>query len=149
MSIIEQIGTDYIDAYKSHEELRVSVLRMLKSALKNEEIKNLGQLDESGVIKVIKKEINQRKESVIEYKRAGKDEMVAKEESEITILESYLPKQLSEDEIKTIVQNTIIEISAEGMKDMGKVIGKVMSEHGDSIDGKAVSQVAQELLKNT
>jgi len=142
----QQIEKDFLDAYKSHEDERVSVLRMVKSAIQNAEIAQKGELDESAVTSVLKKEIKQRKDSIAAYKDAGREDAAAKEERELEIISLYLPQQLSEEELKKIVENTISELNASGKEDLGKVIGAVMKEHGDNVDGGAVSAIIKDLL---
>jgi len=146
MAIKDRIEKDFIDAYKTHDELRVSVLRMTKSSIKNAEIAQKAELNDSDVIAVLKKEIKQRKDSIEAYKNASRDDSVAQEEKELEILSSYLPSQLSEGEIKKIAEEAIIQTNASGMQDMGKVIGLIMKDHGDSVDGGVVSRIVKELL---
>lgn len=142
----EQIEKDFIEAYKSHEELKVSVLRMLKSSIKNAEIEKKTELNDSDVIAVIKKEVKQRKDSIEAYKEAGRNDSVEQENKEMELLSSYLPSQMSEEEIRTIAEEAITQTNASGMQDMGKVIGNIMQKHGDSVDGGTVSKIVKELL---
>ena len=146
MTIKEQIEKDFLKAYKSHEELKVSVLRMLKSSIKNAEIDKKTELNDSDVIAVLKKEIKQRKDSIEAYKEAGRDDSALQESKEMELLSSYLPNLMSEEEIRTIAEETITQTSASGMQDMGNVIGAIMQKHGDNVDGGAVSKVVKELL---
>lgn len=146
MTIKEQIEKDFLEAYKSHEELKVSVLRMLKSSIKNAEIDKKTELNDSDVIAVLKKEIKQRKDSIEAYKEAGRAESVEQESKEMELLSSYLPSQMSEEDIRTIAQEAITQIGASGMQDMGKVISSIMQKHGDSVDGGTVSKIVKELL---
>lgn len=155
MTIKEQIEKDFLEAYKAHDELKVSVLRMLKSSIKNAEIAlrqssgssdNKTELNDSDVIAVLKKEIKQRKDSIEAYKEAARVESVEQETKEMELLSSYLPSQMSEAELRSIAQETITQTGATGMQDMGKVIGSIMQKHGDSVDGGAVSKIVKELL---
>jgi len=146
MTILEQIEKDFLESYKAHDELKVSTLRMLKSSLKNAQIAKKGELDDSNAISIIKKEIKQRKDSIDAYKEAGREESVEKETKEMKILSGYLPNQMSDDEIRSIVTETIDSTGASGMQDMGKVICAVMQKHGDSVDGAQVSAITKELL---
>jgi len=148
MTIKEQIEKDFLEAYKAHDELRVSVLRMLKSSIKNAEIDKKTELNDSDVIAVLKKEIKQRKDSIEAYKEAGRAESAEQETKEMELLSSYLPSQMSEEDIRTIAQEAITQTGASGMQDMGKVIGSIMQKHGDSVDGGTVSKVVKELLSN-
>lgn len=145
--LIAKIESDYIKAYKNREELIISVLRLVKSAIKNEEIRKKGKLAEDDVITVLKKEAKQRKESVQEFRNTNKTEAAEREESELAIIESYLPKQLSEDETRELVLKTIKELDINSESEMGKLIGGVMSKYGNSVDGGTVSRIAKEILQ--
>jgi len=147
MSIKDQIEKNYIDAYKSREELKISVLRLVKSALKNEEISKKKELSEDEVIAVLKREAKQRKDSIEEFKKGNKLEAAKKEGSELSIIESYLPEQLSEDDVRNIVIATKDELGISDASQMGKLIGAVMAKHGNSVDGSLVSKIAREILQ--
>jgi hypothetical protein len=142
-----KIDADFLEAYKSHNDEKVSVLRMLRSALKNAEIENKAALADSDVIGVIKKEIKLRKETIETYQKAGREEAANKEQKEIPILEAYLPQQLDENKIREIADNVISDIGATQMSQMGQVIGKIMQQYGDSVDGGTVSKVVREILQ--
>lgn len=146
MGIKEQINSDFLNAYKAHEELRVSVLRMLKSSIQNAEIAKKDQLSDSDIIAVLKKEVKQRKDSIEAYRKAGREDSVSQEENEMKILSTYLPSQINEEEIKEIAKQVIEQLNASGMQDMGKVIGVIMQKHGDSVDGGMVSGIVRGLL---
>lgn len=146
MSLIDKINQDFITAYKAKEELNVSVLRMLKSSLKNEEINKKAPLIDEDAIKVLKKEAKQRRDSAAEYHKVGQNTAAENEENELKIIETYLPKQLSEEEIRQIVSEKIEETGAKAMTDMGKVIGPIMAAHGSEVDGATVSKIVKELL---
>lgn len=146
MTLKEQIEHDFIDAYKNREELKISVLRLVKSALKNEEISKRKELTEDEVVAVLKREAKQRKDSIEEFRKADKLEAAQKEESELLIIESYLPEQLSEDDVRNIVLAIKNELGISDISQMGKLIGAVMAKHGNSVDGSLVSKIAREIL---
>lgn len=146
MSIKKQIDSDFLIAYKAHDTLRVSVLRMIKSSIKNAEISKKEELGDSNVISVLKKEIKQRIDSIEAYKKADRTDSAEQEEKEMEMISAYLPKQLSEEEIKKIAEETIGLTNASGMQDMGKVIGMIMQKHGDNVRGELVSSIVKELL---
>jgi hypothetical protein len=148
MSIKAKIEQDFIEAYKNREELKVSVLRLVKSAVKNAEIQKKEELTDDDVITVMKKEAKQRRETIKEFEKANQLEAAKKEEMELNIIEAYLPKQLSEDEVKNIVQSTINELDIENQAQIGKLIGAVMSKCGNLVDGNTVSRIARETLQN-
>ena len=143
MSLSEQINKDLINALKSKEELKVSTLRMLKSALKNKEIENSKELSDSETTEVISKQIKQRRDSIDQYLKANRDELAQKEKKEVSVLEKYLPEQLSEYEIEKIIKKTILETAASGPKDMGKVMSKVMPQLKDKADGTLISKIVR------
>lgn len=146
MTIKEQINSDFLSAYKAHDEIRVSVLRSIKSSMQNAEIAKKEILNDSDIVSVLKKEIKQRKDSIEAYKSAGRAESAAQEEKEMEIISSYLPSQMGEEEITQIARDEIVQLGAIGMSDMGKVIGAIMQKHGDSVDGQTVSSVVKKLL---
>jgi len=144
MNLKEKIEKDFIEAYKAKDEDKTSVLRMVKSAIKNKEIEKGETLSDNETESVVAKEIKQRRDSASEYKKGGRDDLVKKEEKEISILSGYLPEQLSEEEISKIVEKAVADSNASGIKDMGKVMGIIMPE----IKGKADGSLVSELVKN-
>lgn len=148
MSLKTQIESEYLQAYKEKDTEKVSVLRMLKSALQNAEIAKKEELADADVIAVIKKEVKQRKETIETYKAAGKTEAILAEEKEITILDQYLPKQLGEEETAKIVDDKIAELGATDTSKIGQVIGGIMKDHGDEIDGGMVARLVNQKLRS-
>ncbi len=144
--IKEKIDKDIIEAMKSHNENALTVLRMLKSAIKNSEIQKMKDLDESDILGVIQSQIKSRKDSVELYKQGGREELAQKEEAEIAILMAYLPEQMSDEDIEAIIVKAIAETGATGMQDMGKVMGKIMPETKGKADPSKVSQIVKEEL---
>lgn len=148
MTLKEKFDSDFLNAYKTHDELRVSVLRMLKSSIKNAEIAQKETLSDQAIIAVIKKEIKQRNDSVESYQKVGSNDAAQKETAEIKILEAYLPEQLNDEEINRIIKESIKNLDAKDIKDMGRVISDIMKNYGDKVDGKIVSnKVRITLLK--
>lgn len=146
MNLKEKIEHDLIDSMKAHDENKLSVLRMLKSAIKNIEIAKQKDLEEADVLQVIQSQIKSRRDSIDLYNKGGRPELAEKEESEIKILIEYLPEQLGEEEIKAIVAKAVTELGAAGMQDMGKVMGKIMPEVRGKADSTLVSQIVKESL---
>jgi len=142
----EQIDKDYIEAYKSHDEEKVSVLRMVKSSIKNAEIAKKADLSDDEVMVVLKKEIKQRKESAEAYDKGNSAELANKERSEADLIQSYLPAQLSEEEIRNIVKKTLEENNISDKTKMGQAIGIIMKQYGSQIDGGTVSKIINEEL---
>ena len=142
----EQITKDLTEAMKAKNELKLSVLRMLKAAIMNYEVSGAGKTADDDVINgLIKSGIKQRKDASEGFKNGGNEESAQKELDEIEILKKYMPEQLSEDEIKKIAQETIDHLSA-GPSDFGKVMGMAMGKTKGKADGNMVSKVVKELL---
>jgi uncharacterized protein YqeY len=149
MSIAEQIQKDITAAMKAREEARLSALRMMKTALKNREIEKMAPLDDKESVRVLSTLIKQRKESVEQFRKGGRNEMADREEAEITLIESYMPKAASEDQVVAGVRAVISEMGAPTMKDMGAVMKNVMARFqgaGTRVDGKQVSDVVKREL---
>jgi uncharacterized protein len=149
MSLIEQIQQDITAAMKARAEQRLSTLRMVKSALKNREIEKMAPLDEKESQAVLTTLIKQRKESVEQFTKGGRQEMADKEAAEIVLIEAYLPKAAGEDEIAAGVKATIAEMGSPTMKDMGTVMKNAMARFsgaGMRVDGKVVSEVVRREL---
>lgn len=125
---------------------RLQVIRMVRAAIKNKEIDSKVDLSDDEVIQVIAKEVKQRKDSIEEYEKANRADIVSKLETEIEILQEYLPQQLAEDEIKAIAAEVINETGASGPRDMGKVMGAIMPKVAGKADGKIVNKIVQQLL---
>jgi len=149
MSIAEQIQKDITAAMKTREEARLSALRMMKTALKNREVEKMAPLDDQESVKVLSTLIKQRKESVEQFRKGGRNEMADREEAEITLIESYMPQAASEDQVVAGVRAVISEMGAPKMKDMGAVMKNVMARFqgaGTRVDGKQVSDVVKREL---
>lgn len=138
--------TDMKAAMKARDKLKVDTIRMANAAIKNAEINGKKELNDAEVIDIIAREIKMRRDALEEYKKADRPEATAKLEQEIHILMGYMPEQLSEDEIRHIVQDTINQTGARDPKDMGKVMGALMSKVKGKADGKIVSNMVKELL---
>lgn len=149
MNLNEKIKTDLVSAMKSHEIFKVSVLRMLKSELQLESINLKKDLTDDEIITVIKRNVKKRKDAIEEFKKYGKSEEIEKNNTEITILESYLPAQLSDEEIKRAVVDAINELKPESIKDMGRVMKYLTEKIGTVADmGKVSAQVKSKLTSN-
>jgi uncharacterized protein len=149
MSLIEQIQQDITAAMKAREEQRLSTLRMVKTALKNREIEKMAPLDEKESQAVLSTLIKQRKESVEQFTKGGRQEMADKEAAEIVLIEGYLPKAAGEAEIVAGVKAVIAEMGAPTMKDMGTVMKNAMARFsgaGMRVDGKVVSDAVKREL---
>jgi len=149
MSLSEQIQKDITAAMKARDELRLSCLRMVKSALQNRAIEKMSPLDEKESQQVLSTLIKQRKESVEQFTKGGRQEMADKEAAEITLIETYLPKAAGEAEIVAGVKAAIAEMGSPTMKDMGTVMKNAMARFaaaGMRVDGKVVSEAVKKEL---
>jgi uncharacterized protein len=147
MTLQDKIQSDISDAMKSKDALRLSVLRMMKSAVKNKEIEKMKPLDEGEVVAVLNTLLKQRRDSVEQFRGGGREEMAQKEEEEIKILERYLPAAASDDDIRGAIDAAIVETGAASMKDMGKVMKATLVRLvGKTTDGSKVSQLVKEKL---
>lgn len=149
MSLMEQIQKDIVAAMKAREEHKLSTLRMVKTALKNREIEKMAALDDKEAQQVLSTLIKQRKESVEQFTKGGRQEMADKESAEIGLIEAYLPKAAGEAEIAAGVKASIAEMGAPTMKDMGLVMKNAMARFaaaGLRVDGKAVSEAVKAAL---
>jgi uncharacterized protein len=149
MSLVEQIQKDIIVAMKAREEHRLSTLRMVKSALQNRQVEKMAPLDDKESQAVLTTLIKQRKESVEQFSKGGRQEMADKEAAEIILIENYLPKAASETEVIAGVKVVIAEMGAPTMKDMGTVMKNVMARFnaaGMRVDGKMVSEAVKREL---
>ena len=149
MSLTEQIQKDIVAAMKAREEHRLSTLRMVKSALKNREVEKMAPLDEKESQQVLATLIKQRKDSVEQFTKGGRQEMADKEAAEIVLIESYMPKAAGEAEIVAGVKAAIAELGSPTMKDMGTVMKTAMAKfaaQGMRVDGKVVSEAVKKEL---
>jgi len=147
MSLTDQIQKDMTDAMRAREELRLSTLRMVKTALKNREVEKMAPLEDCEAFAVLATLIKQRQDSVEQFTKGGRQELADKEAAEIRIIEAYLPKALGEEEILAAVRAAIAETGAASMKDMGAVMKNVMARFlGARVDGKQVSDLVKREL---
>ncbi len=147
MTLLENLNQDMKEAMKSKDKLTLSVIRMVKASMQNEAIK-LGkpQLTEDEELSVLSREFKQRNDSLHEFKDAGREDLVEKVEQEIKVLQKYMPKQLSDDELETLVKEVIQAVGAESKRDMGKVMGALMPKVKGKADGSKVNQLVTKYL---
>lgn len=147
MSLTDQINNDLKTAMKAKDTTTLTALRAIKSQLLLAATeKGGGESDEQAGIKMLQKQVKQRKDSAELYKSQGREDLAEAELAEAAIIEKYLPKQLSEDELKPIIQAIVDRVGATGMQDMGKVMGAASQELAGKADGKAISSVVKGLL---
>ncbi|SFA70260.1 hypothetical protein SAMN04488072_101113 [Lentibacillus halodurans] len=147
MALIEQLNQDMKQAMKHKEKDRLAVIRMVKASLQNESIK-LGNknLSEDEELTVLSRELKQRKDSLQEFKSAGRDDLVDKLETEINFIQGYMPQQLTEVELEQVIKSAIKEVNASSKQDMGKVMSTVMPKVKGKADGARINQLVQKHL---
>ena len=147
MSLKTRLEDDLKDAMRSGDRLRRSVIRLMRSEIKNEEIAAQKDLDDEGVLQVLSRQVKQRHDSIDAFAQGGRQDMVDKEQAEISVILEYLPEQLSADDIADLVKKAIEETGAGSPADMGKVMGRVMPQVKGKAQGGEVSAIAVELLR--
>lgn len=146
MSLLQQLTSDMVLAMKNRDKETLNVVRMLKAAVQNEQIELGHDLSTNEEITVMAREYKQRKESLEEFEKAGREDLINQAKNELAIVEKYMPKQLSKDEVTKIVKKVIYELNASSMKNFGQVMGAVMPRVQGQADGKVVNQVVKEQL---
>ncbi len=149
MSLKEKISTDLKSAMKSGEVLKRDTLRMLESMIKNVEIEKMKKeegLNDTEVVEVLLRAVKQRKDSVEQYEKGGRQDLADKEKKEIEIISAYLPEQLGEDKIREIIKEVIAQTGVASKADIGKVMGQAMGRLKGQADGNVVKRIVEELL---
>jgi len=144
--LIDKIREDLKTAMKARDAARVEVLRFLLSEVKNVGINEKRELDDGVVTAVLQKLTKQRREGMEQFRSAGREDLVKKEESELQVLQDYMPRQLSEEELETRVRAVITEVGATSRKDMGKVMKAAVERLSGAADGRRIQGVVQRLL---
>ena len=147
MKLLEKIINEMYSSMKSGDKTKANALRTLVSKLKDQQIKLRKEISDEETLKVIKTLVKQRKESAQIFSKAGRQELAEKENLEIRILEKYLPKMISDDEIRMLVEDIVKEIGAKDLSDIGKVMPLVMKKGKGKVDGKLANNILRELLE--
>lgn len=146
MSLLERLNNDMKQAMKNREKDKLTVIRMIKASLQNEGIKLGAELSEDDELTVLSREVKQRKDSLHEFEKAGREDLVEKIRTELKYVEEYMPEQLSEEEVSQIVQEAIVETGANSKAEMGKVMAAVMPKVKGKADGSLVNKLVQQHL---
>ena len=146
MSLKNQITEDMKSAMKAGEKDRLKTVRLIMAAIKQVEVDQRVELDDAGVLSVLDKMVKQRRDSVTQFEKGGRDDLAAIEKAEIEVLANYLPEQLSAEELAALVDEVIAATGAEGMRDMGKVMGQIKAKAAGRADMGAVSATVKERL---
>lgn len=146
MSIKDKLMGDLKESMKSHNKLRKDVITLVRSAIKQKEVDERVELKDEDILDIISKQLKEKKSSIEEFKKGNREDLVKQTEDEIEILLEYLPKQLSQDELKVIVEEALKKENITSMKDIGKLMKTVMPLVKGKADGNAVNKIARELL---
>lgn len=148
MALQARIETDFVTAYKAKETVRVAVLRMLKTAIKNRQVELLRPLDDGEVLDVIAKQVKQRRESIEQFTSGNRPDLADKEALELEMLTGYLPQALTEAELAAAIDAVVRELGATSLKDMGRVMQAVLEAHKGQVDGKKASELVRARLSS-
>ena len=148
MSLKETMRNDMAAAMRAGDAEKRNALRMLMAAIKQVEVDEKVELDDKGVLAVLTKQAKQRRESISDYENAGRAELAAVEKTELAIIELYLPKMMSREEIHAVAAEVITELGVTDMKGMGQIMGKLMPKVKGKADGRLVNEVVREILQN-
>jgi uncharacterized protein YqeY len=146
MGLEERLVEEMKQAMKSNEKLRLSTIRMVRSAIKNREIEQRKKLDDDEVLRVIQGLMRKGEDSIQQFKAGGRMDLVEKEEKEIEVLKSFIPPSLSQEEILKFIEQSIEETQASSLKDLGKVMKSLMPKLGGKVDGRMINQLVKERL---
>lgn len=146
MSLKEQLAEDFKAAMKAHDTVRKNTVQMVKARVLQVEKDHHIELDDEGVIEVVAKEVKQRRDSLPEFEKSGREDLVEGLKAEIAVLAAYLPAQLSKEELEVIVKETIEELGLSGMQNMGRAMGAILPKVKGKADGKEVNSLVKQYL---
>ncbi len=144
----QRLQSDLKDAMKQKDTFKRDVIRFVMSAIKQIEVDERKELSDADIEAILVKQIKQRNDSIQQFREGGREDLVEKNEKELEILRSYLPEPMSEDEVREIIKEIVEETGAQGMKDMGKVMGAAKNKIGSRAEGRVINQIAKELLNS-
>ena len=147
MGLRERLDEDLKKAMRERDVVRRSVIRYIRSEVHNEEIALQKPLDDAGIVGVLSRQVRQRRESISEFRRGKREDLVQREEAELAVIQEYLPSQLTHEEVMALAQGVIREVGAKGPGDKGKVMGRLMPQVRGKAEGSAVNEVVSRLLE--
>lgn len=147
MSLKERLANELKDAMRNKDQLRKNVVTMIRADIKQVEVDKRVELTDEDIIEIISKQAKQRRDSMKEFEKGGRDDLVKQAEQEVNVLMEYLPEQLSEEEIEIIIKEVIANIGATSMKDMGKTMAAAMPKFKGRADGNVVNQIVKKFLQ--
>lgn len=146
MTLKEKLAQDLKEAMKNKDTVRKNVVQFVRAGVLQVEKDNKVTLDDNGVLEVIAKQLKQRRDSLPDYEKSGRDDLIAELKAEMDVLMEYLPKQLSPDELESILKDIIAKLGASSMKDMGKVMQEAKTQTVGKADGRMINEIAKKLL---
>jgi uncharacterized protein len=147
MNLAERLNEDMKKAMKDGNKFRLQTIRMVRASIKNQEIELRRPLDDNDTLNILSRELKQRRDSLLDFERGGRDDLVSNVKAEIEIITEYLPQQLTEEEVKAIVVQTMQETGASSKADLGKLMGALMPKVKGLADGKLVNAIVQQSLQ--
>ena len=147
-TLSEQIRSEMLDATRARDNVLRDTLRLMVAAIENGRIDVGHELSDDETLRVLQKEAKQRRESIVEYRKGNREDLVEQEQKELDIIQTYLPEQLGEDEVRQFVVETIAEVGATGPDDMRNVMGPLMQKLGGRADGRVANAIVRELLSD-
>lgn len=148
MALADQLKTDMKEAMKARDKARLSTVRMLMAAVKNATIEKGGDLSEDDELSLLASQAKRRRESIKAYDEGGREDLAKQERAELAVIETYLPQQLSKEEVEAIAKEVVAEVGATSKRDMGKVMGKLMPKLKGRFPGKQVGSIVNALLES-
>ena len=146
MTLKERVMEDMKVSMRNKETLKKSVITMIRASVKQKEVDDRVDVNDDDVIELIAKQLKQRKDALVEFEKAERDDLIAQTKAEIEILASYLPQQLTDEELEAVVRDAVAEVNAQSVKDMGKIMGKVMAVAKGRVDGKRINEMVKKVL---
>ncbi|MFO7918414.1 MAG: GatB/YqeY domain-containing protein [Anaerolineae bacterium] len=146
MSLKERLMSDLKDAMREGDQLRKDAIRMIRAAIKNREIERQQEITDEEITELISQEVKRRKEAIEMFEKGGREDLVDREKAQLEILLSYMPEQLSREEIEKVVQDIVEDMNATSIRQLGPVMGKAMEELKGRAEGSVVNEVAREIL---
>ena len=146
MSLKDRLTADFKDAMKAHDDIRKNTINLTRAAIKQYEVDNRVELDEQGIIDILNKQVKMRKDALSDFEKAGRTDLIEAYKKEIDILTVYLPEQLTEEELTSIIMETKSELGIEDKSGMGKLMGAVMPKVKGKADGDTVRKIVQRIL---
>ena len=147
MTLKERLTNDLKDAMKNKDQVRKSVVTLVRAAIKQKEVDERVELDDVDVMDIVSKQLKQRNEALVDFKKAGRDDLISQTEEEIEILLTYLPKQLTDDELREYIKQAVEQVGATSVKDMGKIMGILMPKVKGKADGRRINNLVSEFFK--